>query len=63
MILLTPFELYDPFFAHAVISGHPQELVKCAIDEMRQAFQIAKIKGEGPIHRRLPGMVWSISKK
>ncbi|KAG2223806.1 hypothetical protein INT45_001940 [Circinella minor] len=62
MVLFTPFELYDPFFAHAVISNHPRELVKCAIDEMRDTGQIAKVKNE-PSVRKLPGMAWGISKR
>ncbi|KAI9271657.1 hypothetical protein BDA99DRAFT_301296 [Phascolomyces articulosus] len=63
MVLLTPFEAYDPFFAHAVINSHPSSVVSRAIEEMRSSYQIAKTKGERSMSRKLPAMSWSISKR
>ncbi|KAI9498215.1 hypothetical protein BDB00DRAFT_503846 [Zychaea mexicana] len=63
MILLTPYEFYDPFFAHAVVSHQPNEIVQQAVNEMHSLGQIVKSKGERINNRRLPGMFWNLSKR
>ncbi|KAI8142600.1 hypothetical protein BJV82DRAFT_615423 [Fennellomyces sp. T-0311] len=63
MTLLTPIEVYDPFFAYAVINKQPPSAVNLAISIMRKNGMVVKAKVEREMDRRLPGTLLSISRK
>ncbi|KAI9322527.1 hypothetical protein BX666DRAFT_2109023 [Dichotomocladium elegans] len=65
MILFTPDEAYDPFFAYGVLHQYPQSLSTMAIERMRDQQQLVKAKSAyntAPA-RRIPGHTYRISEK
>jgi hypothetical protein len=63
MLLFTPGELYDPYYAHAFISSFPKDLVKTAVDQSRKEFVLAKTKGDRLFNRRIPKTLLGISER
>lgn len=63
MILFTPDEMYDPFFAYSVISQYPEDLRKRAQETMRNHSQLSIAKGARCGDRRLPGTQLGISER
>ncbi|ORZ25584.1 hypothetical protein BCR42DRAFT_400485 [Absidia repens] len=63
MILLTPAEVYDPFFANSVMSSFPEDMLKTAIAESRSAGVLIHAKGDRIGDRRLPKTLLGVSER
>lgn len=63
MILFTPDEMYDPFFAYSVVSQYPEDLRKRAHEIMRSDSQLSIAKGVRCGDRRIPGTQLGISER
>ncbi|KAI8084526.1 uncharacterized protein BX664DRAFT_387253 [Halteromyces radiatus] len=63
MILMTPAELYDPYYAHTLVSSFPQSLLTCAITESRAEGVLVKAKGERITDRRIPKTLLGFSER
>ncbi|KAG2206002.1 hypothetical protein INT47_005320 [Mucor saturninus] len=57
MSLMTPTEVYDPFFAYAIISSYSSDLFDLAVLKMRERNCLIKSKRE----RSVPGTKFSMS--
>ena len=63
MILFTPNETYDPFFAYSVIAQYPNDIRTRAVENMRSHGQLVMAKGSRAADRRLPGTHFGISER
>lgn len=54
---MTPTEVYDPFFAYAIISSYSSDLFDLAVLKMRERNCLIKSKRE----RSIPGTKFSMS--
>lgn len=56
MCLLTPVEVYDPFYAHYAISLYPRHVKTLAIDDLRARGALIRAKGERSVPDSKYGM-------
>lgn len=54
---MTPTEVYDPFFAYAIINSYPPHLLDAAVHSMREKNCLINSKQE----RSIPGTKFSMS--
>ncbi|CAO3597376.1 unnamed protein product [Absidia cylindrospora] len=54
MILMTPDELYDPFYAHAILSNYPQAHLDMAFEQSRKEGVLVRTNAEHTTDRRIP---------
>lgn len=63
MLLFTPGELYDPYYAHAFITSFPKELIKTALEQSRKEYVLINTKGERLFNRRIPKTLLGMSER
>ncbi|KAF7725782.1 hypothetical protein EC973_009399 [Apophysomyces ossiformis] len=63
MILMTPQETYDPFYAYAILNRYPKNLFTRALDESKTNGVLVKARCKRLHDRRLPGMQYGISSR
>ncbi|ORZ22957.1 hypothetical protein BCR42DRAFT_403672 [Absidia repens] len=54
MILMTPDELYNPFYAHAILSNYPQTLLDMALEQSRKDGILVRTNAGHKTDRRIP---------
>lgn len=63
MILLTPTELYDPFFAYSLFSRYSEEAQKYALETSHKRGVLVKPHYSIRHARRLPVSSYGLSRK
>lgn len=63
MILLTPAETYDPFFAYGLLNRYSKDIQKSAIEKAHSRGVLIKAKGSLRDYRRLPGTFYGLGRK
>lgn len=63
MVIFTPIELYDPYYAYAVLNSLPNLSFKEAIQYLRDDGLLVRVKGNRVRDRRIPGTQFGISEK
>ncbi|KAI8370628.1 uncharacterized protein BYT42DRAFT_647852 [Radiomyces spectabilis] len=61
MILLTPAEVYDPFYTFGIMEQYPPTVLQATVSEARTRGLLTKAHGARSMDRRLPGTTWGIS--
>ncbi|KAG0172420.1 hypothetical protein DFQ30_010488 [Apophysomyces sp. BC1015] len=63
MILMSPKETYDPFYAYAILNRYPEHFLKKAISESKDDGILVRARWKRLHDRRLPGMQLGISNR